>query len=690
MALKIWKVAQGDREKSRAIAAERCIAPYAAHLLITRGYTDPESIGQMLMPESMNFRDPFTIADMKTAAERIERAINSFEKIMVYGDYDVDGITATSLLYSYLAERQADVSYMLPSRDEEGYGLHIRTVDVMHEMGVNLIVTVDNGISAVEEIAYANSLGMEVVVTDHHQPPEVLPQAAAIVDPHRSDCPSAFKNYAGVGVAFKLVCALEGDAEKMAEKYADFVALGTIADVVPLLDENRMLVVRGLKLINAGKRQGIAALMATAGTKSLPATATDVAYTLSPRINSAGRLGKPDRAVQLMLSDDRLLCHALAEELNEENNRRHSCERDIAEQVWGMLQADPSLCNDRIVVVDGEGWNVGVIGIFAAKLCEALGKPCIVLSSEGGITRGSGRSLGDFSLHDAVASCRDIMIAYGGHTLAVGLTMKTDDIPQLRRRLNEYAFDRVMPMPELRLDCELPIHMINAELVSAAEALEPFGACNPSPLVAVKKVRIDKITPVGGGFHQRLLLSGAGKSLTAMLFGVATNQFALRVGDVVDCAIAVNRSEFRTDNGVSAIIRDIRLSETDVENIIKVDRTVEQLLRGEPVTAAQAETLLPSRSDYETIYKYLSHIGFKGTYDILSARLRPYGVSYAHMRVAVCSMQQLGLLDVSVRAGICTLKINRVSYKADLETSDIIMALKNTSKADAAGFFQLH
>ncbi len=681
MALKIWKTAQGDKELSRQIAAENNIAPYAAHLLVTRGYTDSDSIRNMLEPESMEFRDPFTIADMDKAVERINKAIDSFESIMVYGDYDVDGITATSLLYSYLAKREANVSYMLPSRDEEGYGLHMSTIDSMHSMGVKLIITVDNGISAVDEIAYAASLGIETVITDHHQPPEVLPAAVAIVNPHRKDCPSRFKDYAGVGVAFKVVCALDGDAEKIADEYADFVALGTVADVVPLLDENRALVVRGLKLINEEKRKGIAALMSCAGTKSLPATATDIAYTLSPRINSAGRLGKPDRAVQLMLCDEGLRCHALASELNEENNRRHKCERDIADQAWDMLQRDPALGNDRIVVIGGEGWNAGVIGIFAAKLCDSLGKPCIILSSDGEITKGSGRSLGNFSLHDAVASCRDMMIAYGGHTLAVGLTMKTEDIPEFRRRINEYAAGRTMPMPELKLDCELPLSMINIDLVRAAEALEPFGACNPSPLVAIKNVRINRITPVGGGYHQRLLLSGAGVELTAMLFNVMTSQFAFRPGDIIDCAIAVNRSDFRGDESVNAIIRDIRLSEIDVEEVIKADRLVEQLLRGEPVTAAQAEQMIPERSDYESIYRYLSHIGFKGTYEILAARLRPHGVTYARMRAALCAMIQLGLLDHKSRGGVSTIHINKVSFKADLEASEIITALRQCAEA---------
>ena len=260
--------------------------------------------------------------------------------------------------------------------------------------------------------------------------------------------------------------------------------------------------------------------------------------------------------------------------------------------------------------------------------------------------------------------------------LAVGLTMPTELIDEFRRRINEYAADKIMPVPELSLDCELPLSMINTDLVSAAERLEPFGANNPSPVIAVRNLTITKIVPVGGGYHQRLQLTGMGMTVTAMLFGTMTSQFAFRTGDTVDCAVAVGRSDFRGDRGVSVIIRDIRLSETDVEEVIAVDRAVECLLRGEPVTASQAEKMIPERSDFETIYRFLAHIGFRGTYDILWARIKQYGISYEKMRVALCAMTELGLIDTQFHAGVYSLRINKVSFKADLETSSIIKLLR--------------
>lgn len=676
MALRKWNIAQGDKELSRRIAEEYNIPRFAAHLLVTRGCTDGESIRKMLSPGETGFLDPFTIADMDKAAARIEKAVASFERIMVYGDYDVDGITATSLLYSYLEKRQANVCYMLPSRDEDGYGLHISAVDKMAQMGVQLIVTVDNGISACEEIAYAASLGIETVVTDHHQPPDVLPRACAIVNPHRAGCPSSFKDYAGVGVAFKLVCAMSGDAEAAAEEYSDLVALGTVADVVPLLGENRMLVTRGLELLRQRKRPGLAELMSSVShPESL--TATDIAFSISPRINSAGRLGKPDRAVQLMLSDDLPLCTALANELQNENLRRHECERTIGGEAWKMLNENPALLNDRITVVCGEGWNHGVIGIFAAKLCESLGKPCIVLSSDGEQTKGSGRSLGSFSLHDAVASCRDLLTTYGGHTLAVGLTLPTENVEEFRRRINEYAAQREMPVPQIDIDCVLPLSAINGTLVDDADIMQPFGAENPAPVIGIKNAVLRGVCHVGSGQHQRLTLESGGKTITAMLFNVPNERLAYAAGDVVDCALAVSRSSYRADlNGVSAVIRDIRLSSVDVDSVIAADRSFEELLRGGELSPEQARRFIPERADLEGFYRFFKQSGFRGTLDLLAQRLAPRSITYEKMRTALCAMTECGLLRCTVFAGSYSIDTVSVSGKADLDGSFIMRRLR--------------
>ncbi|MBQ4312893.1 MAG: single-stranded-DNA-specific exonuclease RecJ, partial [Clostridia bacterium] len=377
---------------------------------MSRGISEDSEIERMLMPMQQPLSDPFELIDMDKAVTRIRRAIDKHESMAIYGDYDVDGITATSLLYSYLCEREAKVTYMLPSRDEDGYGLHKKQIDELARFGVKLIITVDNGISAVEEVEYANSLGMDVVITDHHQPPDVLPDACAIVDAHRCDCPSSFKDYAGVGIAFKLVCALEGDSESVADKYADFVALGTVADVVPLRGENRSLVMRGLRLMQQESRLGLSVLMTFSSVNARRVSSGDISFVLSPRINSAGRIGKPDKAVRLMVSEDMEECRVIASELQSENARRHECERDIAKEAWQLIEKDRSILHDPVIVLCGEGWIHGVVGIFAARLCEQLGKPCIILSSDGEIAKGSGRCFGDFSLHEALTACAEHLI----------------------------------------------------------------------------------------------------------------------------------------------------------------------------------------------------------------------------------------------------------------------------------------
>lgn len=676
MSLKRWNIAKGDKELSQSIAHDYMISRFAAHLLVTRGYTEPEQIEKMLYPERMDFCDPFTIADMDKAVERIKRAVDKFERIMIYGDYDVDGITATSLLYSYLEKKEADVYYMLPSRDENGYGLHISAVDKMAQMGVSLIITVDNGISACAEIAYASELGIDVVVTDHHQPPEVLPEAYAIVNPHRIDCPSEFKDYAGVGVAFKLVCALEGDAEGAAESCADLVALGTVADVVPLLDENRLLVIRGLELMKKCSRVGVEALMNVGSIRVESVSSSDIAYGLSPRINSAGRLGKPDRAVQLILAKEYKEARNFAEELQEENSRRHKCERKMADEAWAMLRENPELLLDKIVVLCGQNWHCGVIGIFAAKMCETLGKPCIVLSSDGEVTRGSGRGLGDFSLHDAVASCQDLLTNYGGHTLAVGLTMNTDNVEELRRRLNEYAADIEMPVPEIGLDCILPLSMIDENLVEDAEIMQPFGSANPAPMIGIRNVILKEIRKMSGGLHQRLTVTDGATSLDILLFNVATSNFAFRVGDRIDCALAVGRDSYK-GGGINAIVRDIRLSGTDVEACITADRNLEKLLRGEKTEKKCAEEMLPERSDYEALYRYIKYVSFRGQLDILAARLEKHNVTYARLITAIEAMKQCGIIECRMNCGIYEISPGRPTGKVNLEESNIIQALRS-------------
>ncbi|MBP3381935.1 MAG: single-stranded-DNA-specific exonuclease RecJ, partial [Clostridia bacterium] len=413
MAIRKWIVPALDTEAAAVLAEECELNPFLALLLTTRGVKTPEDATAFLLGNDAD--DPFMFADMDAAVERISRAIDSGENIMVYGDYDVDGITATTLLFSYLQEQGANVQYRLPTREGDGYGLHNAVIDEFAAKDISLLVTVDNGITAVEEVAYAAQKGIDVVVTDHHQPQDVLPAAVAVVDPHRADCPSGCVNYAGVGVAYMLVCALEGDPDAVMEKYGDLVALGTLADVMPLVGTTRSLVRNGLQVMNHLRRPGIKALVEIAGMLDKELTATRVVFTLAPRLNAAGRMHDPLIAVKLLLEQDYDTARVLAEEVQACNVERQAAEAAILKEIDTRLRNNPQEAAARVLVIDGVNWPVGVIGILAARLTERYGKPSIVLSVKDGIAKGSGRSIAGFSLFDALSAVEDTAITFGGH-----------------------------------------------------------------------------------------------------------------------------------------------------------------------------------------------------------------------------------------------------------------------------------
>ncbi len=649
MPIRRWVTVQGDKPLSRSIAQKHGISPFAAHLLVTRGHTEDEDIRQMIHPGDYPLSDPFGYVDMAKAVERIRRAIEQYELIAVYGDYDVDGITATALIYSCLEGQGARVMYMLPSRDDGGYGLHNHSIDSLADSGVKLIVTVDNGVTALPEIAYAASKGIDVIVTDHHRPPETLPKAVAILDAHIPGNSTCYTELAGVGVAFKLACALEGDEQRAIEIYTDLVALGTIADSVPLTGENRALVSMGLERLRRAGRTGTRVLMEVSGVERSTLTATNVSYTLAPRLNSAGRVGRPDRVVRLMLSSDAEECRMLADDLCTQNNLRHDYERQISSQAWKELEQNPAIADDYVVIITGEGWNSGVIGIFAARLSERIGKPSIVLAVEGDIARGSCRGPAGFSFHRALSECADLLEVFGGHSQAAGFTIKKENIELFRRRINEYAATVDIPVPEITADCCLPIGSVTLPLAAGMAALEPFGVGNPVPLVRVDNVTLREIRAVGGGGHQRLTIADGSHSLTAMLFSVSTENFRFRKGDKVDCLISIGIKSYRGVTSLEAIIRDIRLSGTDCEDIIDGERLYERMRRGEQLSAQEAGLLAPTREQAGAVYSYIRRGGGRDEPETICARLGD--ISYARVRTSMRILEECGFINTGMVGG---------------------------------------
>ncbi len=675
--MKKWTVSQLNKNIALELSEKLSIDMLLAVLLYIRGIDTLDKARDFLSDEIL-FSSPFEIKDMDKAADRIKEAIENGEKICVYGDYDADGVTATALLFSYLNAVGADVSYYIPSRSGEGYGMNIEAIDKFKSDGVELIVTVDNGVSALEEIDYANSLGIDTVVTDHHTVPEILPDAVAVVDLHRTDCKSKFKELSGVGVAFKLIMAIEGeysDLDSIFEEYADLATLGTIGDIVSLTGENRVLVKRGLKVIKNTHRTGIKALLSKSGVTDRPITSATIAFTVVPRINAVGRLGLSSRSVELLLTEDETEADALALALTEDNTQRQQIEKEILCEIDELIKRDPTMVMQDIIVIDGDNWHQGVIGIVAARVKAAYGKPTIIISRDGENARASGRSVEGFSLSDAIFALSDLLVHFGGHPMAVGFSLPSKDINAFKEALYEYTESVAdMPLASLNLDCKLNPSQLDISLLDSINALEPFGADNPLPVFGLYNVKIVDIKELSGGKHQKLTLSRPDKTFSAMCFNMDTKTFGYKVGDTVDLAVTLDRNDYAGNTYLSIIVKEIKLSEIDNEAMLLNERIFEKFMIGKDVTEEELLEILPKREDFALVYRYLrSQNGYVGKIDGLCQRLRlPLG----KLRVVLTAMAELSLIDIVEGMQSAEITINDNMAKVDLDSAPIIAELK--------------
>ncbi|MBP0963628.1 MAG: single-stranded-DNA-specific exonuclease RecJ, partial [Oscillospiraceae bacterium] len=568
MRIKEWKLPQIEPDVLSALEQELSLPPVVCRLLAARGYHNVADARAFMADGS--FCDPYLLPDMEKAVLRIRRALAEQERITIFGDYDCDGITSTAVLYQYLETSGADVNYYIPQR-EEGYGLTREAIDLMHQNGVTLIITVDNGISALEEVDYAAEKGIDVVVTDHHRPRPQLPNAVAVVDPHRVDCPQPpYVHYEGVGVVFKLICALEeDDGSGVLEQYGDLIALGTLADVVELTGENRSIVRQGLAVLEYTNNIGISALMDEAGVQPGAASSQNIAFTLAPRINAAGRMGDVDLAVDLLLSEDEEQAADLAHSLGQLNDRRKQAEAEITADISALIASDPSVLQQRMLVLAGEGWHMGVIGIVASKLTERYGKPCLLLALNENEARGSGRSIEGFSLIDAIAACSDKLTRFGGHPLAAGLSLPVDDVEAFRHQLLEYCRQTypVMPLPVAHADCEISPAQITIQMLDSLKVLEPFGEGNPGPVFLLNGCVLDEIRPVGEGRHLSLRLRSGGSHFSAMMFGTSSEQFSYKVGEALDMLVQLVPNEYAGERRVTIKVMELRPSGAKLSDI---------------------------------------------------------------------------------------------------------------------------
>lgn len=644
---KIWeqKFVFGNAETDAVIsemASELGVSELFAVLLYNRGFKNTHQAKRFLRFEESNFHNPYLLTDMEKAVERILRAVSDKEKIYIYGDYDVDGVTSVSTLYLYLTELGAEVGIKIPKREGEGYGVSCAAIDKIAEEGATLIITVDTGITANAEVDYAKRLGMDFVVTDHHECYGVLPNAEAVVNPHRPDCEYPFKELAGVGVIFKVICAcemsrckaqgipaLEG-VKNICARFADLVAVGTIADVMPLIDENRLIVSMGLAKIERGDCiAGLSSLLAASykkdddDSKLQKVTSGMIGFGIAPKINAAGRISDARIAVDLLLATDKQKVEEYTQILCEINTRRQTEENKIATEAYEMLEGSDRFDNDKVLVLDSDRWQQGIIGIVSSRITEAFGLPSILVSFAGcedgsddpfDDGKGSGRSIKGMNLVEALTYCEDTLVKYGGHELAAGLTVKRGMLDEFRKKINEYAdkvFTEDMFKVRVEADCELQASDLTLKFAKDILRLEPFGVGNVAPVFLMKNVTVKGIRYMGGGKHSRFTLEKCGETFSAVYFGVGSGELDFDEGDSVDLLFNLGINEYKNVRRVQLTVQDIKISKGLSLRFADMSDRYEQIHNGGSYLAS--EDILPTREDFARVYTALRRDFRNGT-----------------------------------------------------------------------------
>lgn len=692
MKMKRWVTAKPNLETVRSLARSCGFTPLAAAALCARGIDTPEAARAFLETDPAKLHDPMLLPDMAKARDTIRRAIEQGKKIAVFGDYDVDGVTSTCVMTRVLRSLGADVRHYIPDRLSEGYGLSMGAMDRLAQDGIGLIVTVDSGVSAFEEIARARELGMEVVVTDHHECREELPDANAVVNPKRADSTYPFAELAGVGVAFKLACALAGDGQQRAvlEQYADLVALGTVADVMLLVGENRIIVAAGLRRMAETQNVGLSMLLHESGQQGKRLTASTISFILAPRINAAGRLGHADMAAELFLTDDPRRAQTLAMALCEQNKQRQATENQILEQALQKLRREYDPLEDQVIVLAGEDWHHGVIGIVSSRICDRYACPTVLIALEDGIGKGSGRSVKGFNLYEALCDSAPLLERFGGHELAAGLTIREENIQQFHENMEAWAREHVNPqelMPILHIDCPIAPEFISTEATRGLDVLEPFGMGNPQPVFSMCDLLVEEITPISSDRHVRLTLFKDGQTYTAMLFGTGQGGCGFAQGNYVDAAFCLEINEYRGRCSVQLVIRDIQLSTCEVMADQKILNLYNRFMSDGALTAREARVLLPERRDLVAVWRHIlsrSEDGWLSVPDgALSRRVSWESrreINIGKLLVCLDVFSESRLLSYHFREGQLNIVLKHIEGKADISKSVVLKTLQSMSK----------
>ena len=643
-------------------------APLLCQVLSLRGIRTLEEADMLLCGGEEELFDPMRILDMDKAKARILRAIEDGEIVSVYGDYDVDGITATCLVTDYLRSKGLECHPYIPDRSDEGYGLNKSALKNLSEKGVSLLITVDCGITAVEEAEYARELGIDMVITDHHEcKPDALPNVCALIDCKRDGDSYPNKDLSGVGVALKLVCACEGRSHEMLERYADLVAIGTIADVMPLISENRFLVRYGLKRITEAPRPGIAAMLKESSVDIKKLNASTVGFSLAPRINAAGRLGQTSIAAKLIMCQDQDSASALAHELCELNRKRQNIELEIWKEANELMRSHKP---DGPIVLASDKWHQGVIGIAASRLAEQYAMPAIIICLNGDMGKGSCRSYGGFNLFEALSACSGQLLGFGGHALAAGLNIHRDKLDDFRQALKEY-YQNNRPEPVAELKCDLLITdpaLLSIENVRALDLLEPYGNANPKPLLCVSGVRVEALNEVGGGRHLRMRIRLGGSSFECIYFSHNAADSGIAEGDIIDLAFSPQINEFRGNTSVQLVISAVRKHDPSA--------LCAMILEGDESAEWAAAAYCPSRADFVKLWRSMpeSFTVGRSTEEILSQCL--CGMEPEKYCLCLMVLRETGLLS-SDSGEIFASRCAQISGKADLEATRLIRSLKS-------------
>jgi len=683
-----WMIPSLDEGKIEALMDAGY--PYlVSSVLVSRGVETAEQAAVALERERTLSHSPLLMRDMDKAVARVQEALANGEKIAVFGDYDVDGITATCLLTDYLRGRGGDVVMHIPGRFDEGYGLSCEAIRSLAERGVKLIITVDCGITGVEETAYANSLGVDVVITDHHECKETLPAAAAVVDPHRADCGYPFKHLAGVGVALKLVLALGGNDREDAlfARYCTLAAIGTIADVMRMEDENRAIVSSGLEAIDHSDFTGLHALLREAGLAGKPISSIQIGFVLSPRINAAGRMGRAALAAELLLTSDEEEASRLAKELCDLNRERQNVEQEIyARAVEQLEQLPPD--EKFALVLASEDWHQGVVGIVASRLSEKYSCPSFMIHLSDGMGKGSCRSYGGFNLFGALEACSDLLVGFGGHELAAGFTIEEGNIPAFRKKMNKYVREhtgRARPVSSLAVDAELTRPaLITLDEVERLSELEPFGAGNDRPVFCLRGAMLDAAQSVGQNRHLKIRLQKGHTSLEGIFFSVTAEEAGIAPGTRVDAAFYLQINEFRGSRSVQLQLLDLRPSRAPSAHESELLALRDALVGGDDALSPRdAARLLPTREQFVRAWRILEREAPDGTLaeaelPLLRRIAAEVAGTESFVRTAVCLsvFAERGLLSLERSGDILTVRLTSDRKKVNLEDSPYLRRLR--------------